>query len=78
MAHILVVDDEKNYRIVLSRILEEAGHRVSLAENPFAALELLSHEGVALILSDLRMPHMDGWHSTSGSVKNSVMCRLSS
>jgi two-component system NtrC family response regulator len=60
MAHILVVDDEKNYRIVLSRILEEAGHRVSVAENPFAALELLSHEGVALILSDLRMPHMDG------------------
>ncbi|MBE0576269.1 MAG: sigma-54-dependent Fis family transcriptional regulator [Desulfuromonadales bacterium] len=60
MAHILIVDDEKNYRIVLSRILEDAGHRVSLAENPFAALELLSHEGVALILSDLRMPHMDG------------------
>ncbi len=60
MAHILVVDDEKNYRIVLSRILEEAGHRVSVAENPFAALELLAHEDVALILSDLRMPRMDG------------------
>jgi two-component system NtrC family response regulator len=60
MAHILIVDDEKNYRIVLTRILEDAGHRVSVAENPFAALELLAHEGVSLILSDLRMPHMDG------------------
>ena len=60
MAHILVVDDEKNYRIVLTRLLEEAGHRVTAAENPFAALELLQRETVALILSDLRMPKMDG------------------
>ena len=60
MAHILIVDDEKNYRIVLTRLLEEAGHRVTAAENPFAALELLQRETVALILSDLRMPKMDG------------------
>jgi len=60
MAHILVVDDEKNYRVVLTKLLTEAGHRVSAAENPFAALELLGREDVALILSDLRMPNMDG------------------
>ncbi len=60
MAHILLVDDEKNYRIVLTRLLEAAGHRVSAVENPFAALELLQREDVALILSDLRMPKMDG------------------
>jgi len=60
MAHILVVDDEKNYRVVLAKLLTEAGHRVSVAENPFAALELMSREEVALILSDLRMPNMDG------------------
>ncbi|WP_432821843.1 sigma-54-dependent transcriptional regulator [Trichloromonas sp.] len=60
MAHILVVDDEKNYRAVLGQLLEAEGHRVSAAENPFAALELLSRESVALILSDLKMPHMDG------------------
>ncbi len=60
MAHILVVDDEKNYRVVLAKLLTEDGHRVSVAENPFAALELLGREDVALILSDLRMPNMDG------------------
>lgn len=60
MAQILIVDDEKNYRIVLSRLLEDAGHKVFVAENPFAALELLQREDVALILSDLRMPKMDG------------------
>ncbi len=60
MAHILVVDDEKNYRTVLAQLLEAEGYRVSTAENPFAALELLARESVALILSDLKMPHMDG------------------
>jgi two-component system NtrC family response regulator len=60
MAHILVVDDEKNYRTILAQLLEGEGYRVSAAENPFAALELLSRESVALILSDLRMPRMDG------------------
>ena len=60
MAHILVVDDEKNYRTVLAQLLEDAGHRVSTADNPFAGLELLGRESVALILSDLRMPRMDG------------------
>ncbi len=60
MAHILVVDDEKNYRTILAQLLEGEGYRVSTAENPFAALELLARESVALILSDLRMPRMDG------------------
>jgi len=60
MAHILVVDDEKNYRTVLAQLLEGEGYRVSTAENPYAALELLARESVALILSDLRMPRMDG------------------
>jgi len=60
MAHILVVDDEKNYRMVLAHLLEEEGYRVSTADNPFAALELLARESVALILSDLKMPRMDG------------------
>ncbi len=60
MHHILVVDDEKNYCVVLSQLLREAGYQVSTAENAFAALEFLEHRGVSLILSDLKMPRMDG------------------
>ncbi len=60
MAHILIVDDEKNYRIILTRLLTDAGYRVSAEENPFAALELLGREDVDLVISDLRMPRMDG------------------
>ncbi len=60
MAHILIVDDEKNYRIILARLLEDAGYRVTAVENPFAALELIGRDEVDLVISDLRMPHMDG------------------
>lgn len=60
MNHILVVDDEKNYLVVLSALLTDAGYKVSAVDNPFAALELLSREQVALVLSDLKMPRMDG------------------
>jgi two-component system NtrC family response regulator len=60
VTHILVVDDERNYLTILSRILEEEGYRVSTADNAFAALELLSREQFSLVLSDLKMPRMDG------------------
>lgn len=57
---ILVVDDEKNYRIILSRILVGAGYRVLTADRPQAAMKLLREQPVALILSDMRMPEIDG------------------
>ena len=60
MEHILIVDDEKNYRIILTRLLTDAGYRVSAEENPFAALEFLGREDIDLVVSDLRMPRMDG------------------
>ena len=60
MNHILIVDDEKNYLLVLSQLLQGAGYQVSTADNPYAALELLSREQVALVISDLKMPKMSG------------------
>lgn len=60
MGHILVVDDENNYRVVLTQLLEGAGYKVSSADNPYAALELLARENVSLIISDLKMPRMSG------------------
>jgi CheY-like chemotaxis protein len=57
---ILVVDDEKNYRIILSRILAGAGYRVLTTDRPQAAMTLLREQSVALILSDMRMPDIDG------------------
>lgn len=57
---ILVVDDEKNMQHVLKMVFEDMGHDVLLAENGEKALDLLSKEPVDLLVTDLRMPVMDG------------------
>ena len=60
MKHILIVDDEKNYGTVLSHLLQSQGYQTSTATNPFAALEQLAREHIQLVLSDLKMPLMNG------------------
>lgn len=57
---ILVVDDEKNYRIILSRILAGAGYQVLTADRPQVAMQLLREQPVALVLSDMCMPESNG------------------
>ena len=57
---ILVVDDEAPHRDSLRRIFERAGHRVLVAEDGAAALEVLRAEPVDVVLTDLVMPRMDG------------------
>lgn len=56
---ILIVDDEKNTREGLVRALKRS-YEVHAAESGAAALELLSEKNVDVMLSDLRMPGMDG------------------
>jgi two-component system response regulator (stage 0 sporulation protein F) len=60
MGRVLVVDDEENARIGLSRILEQEGYQVDSVANGLEALEFLQHEKVQVIISDLRMPEMGG------------------
>ncbi|MCC6525284.1 MAG: sigma-54-dependent Fis family transcriptional regulator [Polyangiaceae bacterium] len=57
---ILIVDDEKLTRQTLELQLTDEGFEVESAENAFVALELLGQKEVDLVLSDLRMPSMDG------------------
>jgi two-component system, NtrC family, response regulator AtoC len=56
---ILIVDDEKNSREGLGRALGRH-HQVLLAESGSKALELLDAHHVDVVLSDVRMPGMDG------------------
>src|SRR5690242_1069913 len=56
----LVVDDEPRLRRVLVRLLEGEGFTCSEAGSGTEALEMLRHEQVPLVISDLRMPQMDG------------------
>lgn len=60
MAQILVVDDEMGIRELLSEILTDEGHSVSLAENAAAARRVRSERRPDLVLLDIWMPDTDG------------------
>jgi two-component system chemotaxis response regulator CheY len=57
---ILVVDDDKTTRKLLSLYLKGAGFEVVTAENGLNAMEKLGSEPFQLVLTDLNMPFMDG------------------
>jgi class 3 adenylate cyclase len=58
---LLVVDDNKVNRLLLTRNLELMGHHVSTAENGRVALEMLRREAFDLLLLDIEMPEMNGF-----------------
>lgn len=60
MAHILIVDDEEDIRVLLKYNLEKEGHIVSCASNGKEALKMVAHQKPELILLDVMMPIMDG------------------
>jgi len=59
-AHILVVEDDGDLLEVLKYVLEEAGYKVSTAEDGAAALSIAAAENVTLILLDISMAGMSG------------------
>jgi two-component system NtrC family response regulator len=60
MESILIVDDEKNYTAVLRVVLEEEGYETLTANSAAEALEILKVEDVDLVITDMKMPGMDG------------------
>ena len=65
MFHILVVDDDKNTRRLLTAVLEAESYSVSTAENGEDALAVLDKTHVDLIVLDIMMPKMDGYELTT-------------
>jgi DNA-binding NtrC family response regulator len=59
-ASILIVDDEPEVVSLLAEILADDAHRIETAYNGLAALDKLRDGTYDLIISDLRMPHLDG------------------
>ncbi len=60
MRTILIVDDEKNYLTILSAVLEDEGFEVLTALGGREALEVHKTSDLDLILTDMKMPEMDG------------------
>ena len=60
-ANILVVDDNANMRQLLELHLRSAGYEVQLAEDGLAAGYIVLRSPPDLIITDVNMPHMDGF-----------------
>jgi len=56
----LVVDDEPSLRDTLRRVLERQGFQCTVASSGVEAVAQLEREPVPLVISDIRMPEMDG------------------
>ncbi len=62
---VLVIENEKDIRLLLSDILTSGGHRVASASDGIEALQIFKKEYFDLVLTDLGMPAMSGWEVAS-------------
>jgi len=60
MAKLLVVDDQKVMRELVSSVLKGEGHEVLLAEDGIDAMEIARTHTVDMVLTDVNMPNMNG------------------
>ena len=60
MSNLLIVDDEQSYRQLLTLVFEGNGHTIRTAMNGREAIEMLKGEPAEVIITDVRMPDMDG------------------
>ena len=60
METILIVDDEKNYLIVLEELLGSEGYEVITADNSMGALEHIGNPDLDLVITDMKMPGISG------------------
>jgi len=61
---ILIIENEVSNRILVERVLSTRGYRCISASHGREALQILDHEQVDLILTDLSMPVLDGYRTT--------------
>jgi two-component system NtrC family response regulator len=60
MNTVLIVDDERNYLLVLEELLSEEGYQVITAEGALRGLECLEDNDLDVVITDMKMPGMDG------------------
>jgi len=71
--HLLVVDDNKVNRLLLTHNLEQQGHSVAVAGNGKQALEMLRTGNFDLVLLDIEMPEMDGYQVLEACLQDTVL-----
>lgn len=58
--HILIIDDERNYLVVLEALLLDAGYAVTAINDPETALAFLEESEVDVVVTDMKMPRVTG------------------
>ncbi len=76
MAQILIVDDEQKMRNLLSMMLERKGYSIDQASDGKDALNKLSAQTYDLVISDIKMPRMDGKELIKKMKKDGVITPL--
>ena len=69
MSRILIVDDEKGIRESVSLVLSEEGYETEIASTGKEALNYLSERDFDVLITDLKMPEMDGIELIKRSLK---------
>jgi DNA-binding NtrC family response regulator len=62
LKRIMIVDDEADVTYTLQKMLEQDDHKVESFNDPRQALEYFDRTLFDLVLLDIRMPHIDGFH----------------
>lgn len=58
--HILIIDDEKNYLLILETMLQDQGYTLTALEDPETALAFLEESEVDVVITDMKMPGKSG------------------
>ncbi len=69
METILIVDDEKNYLVVLEALLDPEGYEIVTADNSQDAIRLIRESDLDLVVTDMKMPGMSGMELLEESKK---------
>ena len=76
MFRILVVDDDKNTRLLLKAVLEAEHYTVFTSENGEAALEVMDREHIDLVVLDIMMPKWTAMSLQRRCVRARIPCQF--
>ncbi|MFH1824561.1 MAG: response regulator [Candidatus Firestonebacteria bacterium] len=69
MKTVLIVDDEKNIRVLYREVFEKEGYKVIVASNGKEGLSVCKENKIDIVILDIRLPDMDGMEILSKLAK---------
>ena len=75
MAHILIVDDERDIAELISDVLKDEGCTTTIKNDGYSAIEAVNHNSYDLILLDIMMPNISGIE-TCNKIRETVSCPI--